>query len=217
MNRGTTKRVLLVEDEPRVARVIQALLVGTGALAVRLVTTSREAEQQGLADIQDVAIVDLGLPDGDGVDLIAKLHLHGANRPILALTAATDPARILASIRAGAAGYLFKDDIDARLVAAVAELCSGGSPLSAGAAALLVRHVHAERVAGASPRLTPREKAVLELLAIGAGYTEIASETGTSINTVRTHVRATYEKLGVQNRAEAINLAWRLGLLRREA
>lgn len=65
------------------------------------------------------------------------------------------------------------------------------------------------------PTLTPRERSVLELLASGRGYADIASSLKIELNTVRTHVRSIYEKLAVQNRAEAVNVGWTLGLLRR--
>lgn len=211
----TAKQLLLIEDNPTAAQLVRTLLESTGTLAVQIAASVREGERQALAKRPDVAMIDLSLPDGDGVDLIARLrNPHGRPR-LLALTSATGADRVLAALRAGANGYLFKDDICARLIPAIDELCAGGAPLSAKAAAALLGHLQIDEPRGNRPRLTQQESVILDLLALGSGYAEIGEQTRTSINTVRSHVRAVYEKLGVTNRAEAVNLGWRLGLLRR--
>ena len=162
--------------------------------------------------------MDLGLPDRDGADLIRAARAAAFLRPILVLTSATGDKQILDALRAGADGYLFKDDLDVRLAGALRELATGGTPLSPGAAAAVVRKLREGSGATAGPvipRLTPKEASVLGLLAGGGGYAEIARELKIEVNTVRTHIRSLYEKLGVENRAEAVNLGWTLGLLHR--
>jgi DNA-binding NarL/FixJ family response regulator len=164
-------------------------------------------------------LVDLGLPDRDGVALIQSVRAAGFGGPIVVLTSATGPERILAAVRAGADGYIFKEDLDANLVPALRHLATGGTPFSRAAARVVLdqlRHGPTLPAAGpALPALTGREREVLQLLSTGASYAEIGRDLGIRVNTVRTYIRSLYEKCGVVNRAEAVNLAWNLGLLGR--
>jgi len=208
------KRILVVEDDPRIADAIRAILDGPGTFAVRVARTIREARQAVPSFDPEVVLVDLGLPDGDGVDLVRSLRHDHAASALLVLTSATSPDRIMDALRAGAHGYLFKDDLATRLVPAINDLLAGGAPLSSGAASVVLREIDVQ-AQDRRPELTNQERRVLDWLAVGAGYDEIARQTNLSINTIRTHVRSLYGKLGVENRAEAVNLAWRLGLLRK--
>jgi DNA-binding NarL/FixJ family response regulator len=208
-------RVLLVEDEPRTAQAITLLLRGAGFQQIEVASTAALAEMLLRQLEPDLTLLDLQLPDRDGIDVIVSSRRAGFRRPILVLTSVTDGDRVLDAVRAGADGYLFKDELDSRLVAALAELGSGGAPLSPGASLAVVRALQLDAPRAALPSLTPKEKDVLETLASGGSYSEIAGALGVKVNTVRTHIRSLYEKLGVENRAEAVNLGWSLGLLRR--
>jgi DNA-binding NarL/FixJ family response regulator len=211
-------RVLVVEDDANLAAAIGLVLGGAGITALETTATAREAEARVRSAAPDLLLVDLGLPDRDGVELIRALRASGVGAPVLVLTSATGADRILAALRAGADGYLFKEDLDGKLAASVRELAAGGTPLSHAAARVVVDDLRRRSVAPSSdvrpPSLTPRESAVLELLSTGASYAEIGRDLGIEINTVRTHIRSLYEKLGVENRAEAVNLGWSQGLLR---
>ena len=145
--------------------------------------------------------------------MILALRTAAFREPILVLTSATSDARVLEALRAGADGYLFKEDLDTGLAVALRDLSRGGMPLSPGAAKAVLAQLRSDRRADA-PTISSRELSVLELLATGASYAEIARMLGVALNTVRTHVRSLYEKMGVENRAEAVNLAWNSGLLR---
>jgi DNA-binding NarL/FixJ family response regulator len=211
--------VLLVEDDRPTAEAIQLVLRAAGFTAVSALATAGAAEREIAALRPDILIVDLGLPDGDGVELIAAVRAGGFAGRVLVLTSATAAERILAALDAGADGYLFKDEIDVRLAASLRDLARGGAPLSSQAARVVLEHLGLGRPAGGgapllTPQLTPKERAVLELLATGGGYGAIAAELGIQLNTVRSHIRSLYNKLGVENRAEAVNLAWNSGLLR---
>jgi len=212
-------RVLLVEDDPRVSEAVQAILSGAGFTAIDVAGTARSAEARARSAAPDVMLVDLGLPDRDGVDLIRALRASAFPGAILVLTSATGPERILAALRGGADGYLFKDEIGTKLSPALGELARGGSPLSGGAVKVLVHELRQQQPLPRNdvklPALTPRERAILELLSTGASYAEMGRELRIQVNTVRTHIRSLYDKLGVENRAEAVNLAWSMGLLRR--
>jgi DNA-binding NarL/FixJ family response regulator len=216
MNAGP--RILVVEDDPSISAVIGLRLRGAGISALETSATAREAEARVRRATPDLLLVDLGLPDRDGVDLIRGLRASGVGAPILVLTSATGADRILSALRAGADGYLFKEDLDAKLAASVRDLAAGGTPLSHAAAKALLGDLRQRSPApsndGRAPALTPRESAVLELLSTGASYAEIGRDLRIEVNTVRTHIRSLYDKLGVENRAEAVNLGWSQGLLR---
>jgi DNA-binding NarL/FixJ family response regulator len=209
-----TTTIVLVEDDARTAAAVKMLMARAAGHDVRLAATAAAGERLVRELGPDLVVVDLGLPDRDGVDLIRALRRHVPGSPILVLTSATQPQRILQALRAGARSYLFKDDIAAKLETAVDELLAGGAPLSSGAARAVLDELDLES-RDLAPVLSRQEVRVLELVAIGFGYDEIAREMGVSINTVRTHVRSLYGKLGVVTGAEAVNLGWRLGLLRR--
>jgi DNA-binding NarL/FixJ family response regulator len=215
-------RVLVVEDDPRVAALVSAILERGGFVVVQVAGDALSAETAVRNHDPDLLLVDLGLPDRDGVELIRTIRTMSFRWPILVLTSATMPDRVLGALRAGADGYLFKDDLDARLAEALRDLLAGGSALSARAASAVLAELRAEpprtltpRPGGASPApaLTARERAVLEALSTGGSYAEIARELSIEVNTVRTHIRSLYDKCGVENRAEAVDFAWRVGLL----
>jgi DNA-binding NarL/FixJ family response regulator len=213
-------RVLVVEDDGRVSQAVCAILSSGGFDVAHVADTAAGAAAAVRADPPDLVLVDLGLPDGDGVELIRSLRASAFGRPILVLTSATDPGRVVSALHGGADGYLFKEDLDASLASSLRHMTSGGVPLSPGAAQAVLSELRSRPgkeapPAAAAPSLTPRERSVLELLSTGAGYADIARELGIEVNTIRSHVRSLYEKCGVQNRAEAVNLAWSLGLLRR--
>lgn len=210
-------RLLLVEDDQRMAAVITAILRASGfddVVTVRTVAAARAALARSLVD---AFLVDLGLPDGDGLELIVELRAGSSTLPILVLTACSEHERIVTALRSGANGFLFKDDLDVRLGRGLRELLAGNAPLSAGAAKALLNEWRGATAAVPAPVLTARQGEVLSLLATGAGYAEIARELRIGINTVRTHVMSLYEQMGVENRAEAVNLAWRFGLLQHSA
>jgi DNA-binding NarL/FixJ family response regulator len=210
--------LLLVEDDARTADTIRQLLTAVGHDDVVVAPTCRDATLALRAATPDLILLDLGLPDQDGVDFLTALRAGAFavafTGPVLVLTSATSADRILAALHAGADGYLFKDDIDLRLAGALRDLLDGGTPLSATAAKVVVESLRRQAPARHAPRLSPKELRVLEGLSTGASYSEIGEQLKIELNTVRSHVRSVYEKLGVENRAEAVNLGWSYGLLR---
>ncbi len=137
------------------------------------------------------------------------------------LTVASTEQRIRAALRAGARGYLFKEDLGRRLVVAIEEALQGGIPMSTAVAELLLAQL---RVGGgeaisaqdaASGPLTTREHQVLQRLARSLTYDETAADLGVSINTVRSYVRTIYDKLDVSTRTEAVLAALERGFLPR--
>lgn len=214
------RRLLVVEDDPRLGGALAQLLAAS-AFDAAIARSGTEAERLLSDGAFDAALVDLGLPDVDGVDLIGRLRARRPAMPVLVVTVVSLEAKILAALRAGACGYLYKEDLGLRLVDAVEEALEGGAPMSRDVARKLVEHVRrGEEDASAAddPRataLTDRERAVLEAFATGERYEDVARSLDMSVNTVRSHVRSIYDKLDVTSKTEAVVLAKRLGLLPR--
>src|SRR5688572_6456879 len=184
------------------------------AVAVGTCAEIRAALRQGRPD---VLLVDLGLPDGNGVDVIAEAATRHAGLPVMVITVFGDERRVVRAIKAGATGYLLKDDPTREIGAAIQLMHVGGSPISPAIARHLIRlfqpvppdESRAER------RLTAREQEVLSLAAKGFSYAEIAQMLNLSANTIASYTKHIYEKLAVSSRSEAIYEASRLGLIDR--
>lgn len=208
------RRLLLLQPDAEFARALSVTL-HTALIDVTHVCTQGEALSALARFTPDVALVDLMLPDGDGVELIAAMSRLRQALPIVVLTSESEEDRILAAIRAGASGYLFKADLGARVVPVIEEAMRGGAPLSRPVARLLLQACRGTRRDRATlPDLTRRENTVLGMLAEGKSYAEVGLRLGVSENTVRSHVRSIYEKLGVKSKTEAVIAALRLGLVR---
>jgi DNA-binding NarL/FixJ family response regulator len=164
-----------------------------------------------------LALVDLGLPDLDGVQLVAAMRNHVPPMPILVLTIEDARDRVLAALSAGASGYLLKDRLATELVSAIDAALDGESPLSPRAARHVVASLRGSLPAPAiEVQLTASERRVLEALARGFTYDQVGIMLDISVNTVRSRVRALYDKLDVASRTEAVVVAAQRGLIRLE-
>ncbi len=164
----------------------------------------------------DILVVDLGLPDGSGIEVIRAAHGAWPECGIMVSTTFADDRHVIPSIEAGAAGYLLKDSSHSRIADDIRTLHSGGSPISPRIARkILLRFMPPNRppVAHRQPILSPREQQALELITKGFSYDEIAELMGVTRNTVMTFVRRIYQKLEVTSKAEAIFEARSHGLL----
>lgn len=201
--------VWLVEDDPELQAGLEAGLRQTGS-AVQLVRVlgSVKATLDAVAEhgAPDAVLVDLGLPDGSGTDLIARLLAACPKLVLLALTVRFDDAAIFGALRAGAVGYLLKDSSAAEIARAIEQAIAGGSPLSPSVARRVVRELQPESTPLAFG-LTPRESEVLGQLCSGASYRQAAAALGLAETTVQTHVKHVYDKLGAANKAEAVRIA----------
>ena len=221
-----TTSVLIVEDEPEfMRRFSNAVLADPGLTLVGAVSTGRAAQAMLDAQPCDVMLLDLGLPDLNGVEVIRYAAKNHPRCDVLVVTMFGDDQHVLASIEAGATGYLLKDAHAEHIAASIHELHAGGSPISPG----IARRVLARfRVAGtptaavpvpapapaaeASP-LTERETELLRLTAKGLSFETIGQLMGISPHTVVAHVKKIYRKLAVHSRGEAVYEANQLGLL----
>ncbi len=214
--------VFLVEDDEATRqRLVQAINAHKSLTVVWSCATLRE----GLAALKtlhpDVLLVDLGLPDGSGIELIRAARLLNYAIEIMVISVFSDERHTLEAIKAGASGYLLKDSDTTYIGDAILRLLAGESPISAG----IARHVlkscrkanhsldFAESLKKRSPKLTKREVEVLQCITKGYTYYEVASMLGMSRNTITSHIKNIYRKLEVHSRGEAVFEAMQSGLI----
>lgn len=205
-------RVLLVEDDAETRDWLASLVAQESGLEVAGVCGSVAQALAWLARHDaDFALVDLGLPDGSGLDVIRELVARHPGCEVLVLSIFGDEANVLAAIAAGAGGYLLKDSELGHFGNHLDCLRTGGSPLSPRIARTLMQLHRAPAAVAAAAPATPlptlvseRELDVLTGVAKGFSYDEVAASLGISTNTVRTHIRHLYEKLSVNSRGEAV-------------
>jgi DNA-binding NarL/FixJ family response regulator len=209
-------RVALVEDDEgtrgRLSRVIQA---NPALSLVCAAATGAEILAWLPAHEADVLLVDLGLPDLPGLEVIRRSRQLRPACEVMVITMFGDEANILRAIENGARGYLLKDGTETDLAHHVLQLRAGGSPMTPIIARqLLMRWAgQGAPLPATASVLSPRERAVLDLLARGFTYTETAQHLSIALSTVHTHVNGIYRKLDVHNKAEAVYEARQMGWL----
>jgi DNA-binding NarL/FixJ family response regulator len=215
--------VALVEDDVHFQNAIATAIHAAADMKLVSVSCTRAEGLQALQSRPaDVLLVDLGLPDGSGIDVIRAAHLHSPACAVMVCTTFGDEAHVLQSIEAGASGYLLKDSAPENMLAEIRSLHGGGSPISPLIARQILTRfrqapaaapvVQADRAEEQVP-LSTREKEVLELITKGFTADEIAKLMQVSVHTVQTYVRRVYGKLKVSSRAEAIFEARQQGIL----
>ena len=199
-------RIALVEDDPELRRLIRNTLERDTELRVAGVFSDAESFLGKHVELLlDVVIMDIGLPGMSGIECVAQAKTERPQTQYLMSSVFENPAYIFQALCAGATGYLVKSAGEDRMGQAIRELHAGGSPMSASIARMVVDSFQgAMKVAIQDHALTEREKCVLDQLANGLMYKEIAVKTGISTETVRKHVRNIYNKLQVGSRMEAI-------------
>ncbi len=199
-------KVVMVDDEADLRENIAGFI--DAAKGFRCVNAYASAEQAlvGIAQDQpDVVLMDINLGGMSGIECVRQLKPRMPATQIVMLTVFEDTEKIFSALAAGASGYLLKRLAPAKLLEAIREVHEGGSPMSAPIARKVVQSLQKESAAAdASAELSPREREVLNGLAEGQVYKQIADRLGVSIHTVRNYIRRIYEKLHVQSRTEAV-------------
>lgn len=220
VNRGHTAPmygVLIVEDEPATRERLAGIVRATDGLELAAEVGDRAAALALLAQpgfAPRVALVDLALPDGSGIDVIGALRRTHPAADAMVISVFGDEAHVIGAIEAGATGYLLKDADAAAVGAAILRLIAGESPISASIARHLLKRFQAPPAHDPAPHLTAREREVLQLIAKGLSYARIADSLGMSVNTVPSYVKQIYRKLQVNSRGEAVFEALALGLIK---
>jgi DNA-binding NarL/FixJ family response regulator len=216
----------MVEDDAACRLALLNAVQGSSDLAMLwAASTRREAlsmlQNDAMAPPPDVLLVDLGLPDGSGLDVIAAARASCPECAVMVSTIFGDETHVLRAIEAGAMGYVLKDLSADALVAEIRSLYAGGSPINPMVARkLLVRQAGLSSPLPQAPAPEPavrpsaREAEVLTLVARGYTVDEVASALGVSPHTVQTFVRRIYTKLQVNSRAGAVREGARQGWLR---
>lgn len=202
-------RVALIEDSEVTREVIKRLVGKEPDLELVGVWPTGEEALAGVSKLRpDVILVDLELPGISGEDCLRALSVVAPAAALLVLTSHDDPARVFASLSAGAHGYLLKTSPPSDLVSAIRAAYVGGSPLSPAVAGMVIR---AFKKGGEAPKptiplpsLAPREQQILELLATGLVPKEAAAQLSLSYETVRDYLKHIYRKLHVRSRTEAV-------------
>lgn len=217
-------RVALVEDDVNFQNALMAAIEDAPGMTLLSVSGTKAQGLQMLERIQaDVLVIDLGLPDGSGIEVIRAAHAKQPACSIMVSTAFGDEMHVMQSLEAGASGYLLKDSTPERMVFEIRSLYDGGSPISPLIARqILMRFRHDGKFATVSAEpasgkqrttLSLREKEVLEYITKGFTSDEIAILLSVSRHTVLTYVRRIYAKLEVNSKTEAIYEARNQGLL----
>jgi DNA-binding NarL/FixJ family response regulator len=223
-------QVLIVEDDPQTREFFVASVrrceslqfaAAFGAVAEAVAWLDQPHHEV------DVLLTDLGLPDGSGLEVIRHaVHLHPACEPLV-ISMFGDEDNVLASIEAGALGYIHKDSTPADIAQTILEMKRGASPISPMIARRVLSKYRTLKPEEAAPAplartegkgrtlLSGKEQEVLELVARGFSYAEIARLQGVSVHTIQTHIKNLYAKLAVHSKNEAVFEATRLGLLPR--
>ncbi len=184
--------VLIVEDEPEFRLRFKEIVESEPTLElVGVAANKREAQELIDRSKFDVMLIDLGLPDGNGTDLIRQVSTKRPDVDIMVVTVFGDEQHVVSAIEAGATGYILKDSTAADVVSCIRLLRAGGSPVSPVVA-----------------------RSVLRALAKGMSFNEIGEILGISPHTVTAHIKKIYRKLAVHSRGEAVYEATQMGLLR---
>ena len=229
-------RVLIVEDDVAFRGRYTAILARDATFEV-VASVGTGGEGMAMLELRkpDVLLVDLGLPDISGISVIQHATKILPNCESMVVTVFGDEEHVLASIEAGASGYLLKDASEENFLEGIRELIAGGSPISPIIARRLLKRFHAdidlppsilptERSAGVADAEAPagdseialssREREILLLASKGFNYPEMGKLMGISPHTVTSHVKKIYRKLAVHSRGEAVFEANRMGLIR---
>jgi DNA-binding NarL/FixJ family response regulator len=201
-----TISVSIVEDDAELRSTLAKLIDGSpGFRCVSQHPTAENALQEIPKVNPSVVLMDINLPGLSGVDCVRRLKPLLPQTQIIMLTVYQNSEHIFNALAAGATGYLLKQTPPADLLAAIRDVHAGGSPMSSHIARKIVQSFQKPAPSGTEAGLlSSRESEVLELLAKGYLYKEIADKTGLTYATVHTHIRHIYEKLHVRSRAQAV-------------
>lgn len=209
----------ILEDDILYRDELVAIIATTDSASFKLETvfvagTLAEASLHFSATRPDLMLIDMQLPDGSGLDLMREVKAAG--KIGLMLTMLGDRSSVLSALQGGAQGYLLKDMPADQLRAAICDALAGQSPISARAATYLLNLVRPQSATDSTlDRLTDRELTILNMIARGLTYAEVAQAASISVHTVGDHIKSIYRKLDVNSKSEAIHEARQLGWLSR--
>ncbi len=222
LTRQAPLRALLLEDDPVFAGALTRAVRGLGddwqVDAHDCVQDALRALEAG-DDTLQLALVDMTLPDGSGLDVIRALRKRRPDVPALVISSLASERTVVDAIAEGARGYLHKSEPLPVLTASMAQVMQGHYPISPSLARYLFNRVRPQAADGTSGgeggevRLTPKETETLRCIAQGMSYSEAADAMGVSLSTVQSHIRSLYRKLEVRSQVQAVGKAREKGIL----
>jgi DNA-binding NarL/FixJ family response regulator len=215
-------RVLVLSRSRRIEEALERSVIA-GLFELVAYKTPQDLDPSDARNRPQVIIVDRPALDPTALMMIAKLSEDWAGVPLLVVTEQGSDREVLAALRAGATGCLFREDLERRLVPAIHDALEGGAPMSRAVANMVLtrarRHSSAQmkavqRVPEPFVELGERKREIIAMLARGLSYDQIGLALDISINTVRSHVRGIYEVLEVSTKVEAVMAAVERGIIR---
>ena len=208
---------LVVEDNPETRQwLVKCVKTAFSELEVVEAGTLAQAMEKIRLYKLSMALVDLGLPDGSGLDVIRTLQNDQPECYVVVVTIYDDDRNLFTALKAGARGYILKDQDRDRIVSYLQGISKDQPPLSPASSQRLINHFNNKGNARRDVRLTPREEEVLCLIAKGCSVDQSAELLNLSADTVKGYVKSVYAKLGVSNRSEVTLEAIRLGIIETE-
>jgi DNA-binding NarL/FixJ family response regulator len=206
-------RVLLVEDHQMVREALREVLSKVPDIViVGEAGDAKTALEQAVSAAPDVVVLDISLPDVNGIEVAARLKEHEPAPKVVALSAFSDKRFVTAMLRAGAAAFVTKSAAGTELVSAIRAVAIGHGYFSPEIAGALASEVRSQAQEADAPRLAPREREVLRLIAEGARSPAIAEQLQIAVATVEVHRRNIMRKLGLRTIAELTRYAIREGI-----
>jgi DNA-binding NarL/FixJ family response regulator len=201
-------RICIVEDLKEIREGMVSMLSLDERFEMMTAFTDAEAAIEELPQIQpDIVIMDINLPGMNGIECIRKTKALCPSTQFMMFTIYENDEKVFEALAAGASGYILKKTTISKIVDSLIELKQGGAPMSMQVARKVIEKMRGSDATNAIDTLTQRENEVLQCLAKGWLYKEIAIALNVSISTVRQHIHNIYDKLHVQNRTEALNKA----------
>ncbi len=199
-------KIVIVEDNAKLRETMGCLIERQNGFEHLASFSTAEEALEGTPELKpDVVLMDINLPGMNGVECVRQLKPKLPQTQVLMLTVYEDTDNVFGALSAGASGYLLKRARPQELLTAIEELSQGGSPMSGHIARKVVQSFHhAPPANSAIASLSAREEEVLQCLASGYQYKEIAEELRIGTETVRTYIRRIYEKLHARSAAEAV-------------
>ncbi|PJG43537.1 LuxR family transcriptional regulator [Acinetobacter tandoii] len=217
--------VIILEDEPIIQKRLQRVLTELGYEneTLHFVSNLKQAFEKMEEIPISLALVDLGLPDGNGVEFIEKLRERDTSALILVISAWSTQASLFSAIKAGATGYVLKERDDSEVLLAIRSILRGGAPIDPFIAREILAQIAVQEdtqdknehdnLPSDMEALTNREKEILDLVAQGLSNREISEQLFVSRYTVESHIKHIYRKLSVSKRTKAVSAARTLGII----
>lgn len=210
--------IVIVEDDVQVRNSLAEIVRGASDLELLAVAEDFASGSKALHDHQpDILLVDLGLPDGSGIDIIKQIADNGLSTEAIVISGFHDEYHVFKALEAGARGYVLKHDLSQKILDGIHLLLNGGAPISPLIARLMLQRFSPDPLAEESEplneELTERQLKILKLVSQGYSSREIAKQLNISYYTVTTHIKNIYQKLEVNSRTAALHRAKGLGLI----